>query len=54
MLSWILRTHVQKDVNADEIGEAERRGLRPADRRTGAGIYFLEGHLQLIHQANRI
>ena len=45
---------MQEDIDADQIGEPERRRPRPAERGPGAGVHFFKRHAQLVHQANRI
>jgi len=45
---------VSQDVEADEIGQAECRHLRPADRSSGQCVHFLDAKVHLLHQAHDV
>jgi hypothetical protein len=46
--------HVTEHVQANDVGSAERRRLRPAHGGPGAGVDFLHGHIELFHQPQRV
>ena len=46
--------HVDEHIEPDDIGCAERGGLRPAHGRPGACVHFLNCHLQRQHLLNRV
>ena len=45
---------VSQNVEADEIGEAKRRHLRPADSGSRQRVHFFDAEVHLLHQAHDV
>src|SRR5262249_31863728 len=45
---------VNEDVESNNVGSAEGRGLGPADGGARAGVDFFDGHIERLHQAQGV